>query len=119
MCIRDRSITDSLYSMESLRANKKMVDFFQWRESHTATASTNPTDPVERWKQLRKKLQYWTICFESSRLLSTVFATNKLSIDLSVSTKRKSVTTHPAGSHGSDVYKRQADYFDKQMVKYR
>lgn len=53
----DIPITDSLYSVESLRTNKKMDDFFRWRELRSEAKSTNLVDPVERWKQLRKELR--------------------------------------------------------------
>ena len=63
-------IMDSLYSMESLRSNEKMADFFRWRESHSTTMPTDSTDPVERWKQLRIKLRQYIVCLQFHSLHS-------------------------------------------------
>lgn len=46
---------DWTFSLEELKTHEKLQDFFQWREAHGCKVVEG--DPMERWRQLRIRLQ--------------------------------------------------------------
>lgn len=50
-----------VFSMEELKGHEKLKDFFKWREVHGCKAVEG--DPMERWRELRYRLQRaLTVC---------------------------------------------------------
>ena len=44
-----------VFSVEELKTHEKLKDFFEWREKHGCKAVEG--DPMERWRQLRYRVQ--------------------------------------------------------------